>query len=126
MLPIKTIYFRVCLFDGKRCTNYSNNVILDFSINQKPSPIPTFGHIITPKTTPIYVSIEPLPTASVVVLGDTNSDGVVDGKDYLNWKLHEGQHVKPNTNGDVDGNGIVDTEDRKIILTEMLKHFTNH
>jgi len=39
--------------------------------------------------------------------GDGNSDGLVDGQDFIIWLSHYGQNISGNSNGDYDGNGSV-------------------
>lgn len=47
----------------------------------------------------------------VVLVGDFNADGVVDGADYTVWRDTEGEGVSPYTGGDSNGDGLVDAID---------------
>ncbi|MEM8944455.1 MAG: sulfatase-like hydrolase/transferase [Planctomycetota bacterium] len=54
-------------------------------------------------------------TLSVIYGADFNSDGAVNGADFLIWQRGSGLTGQTdNTNGDADGNGIVDLHDLQI------------
>jgi hypothetical protein len=42
---------------------------------------------------------------------DFNSDGIVDGADFLAWQRNFGAAVPPLTNGDANGDGVVNADD---------------
>lgn len=44
-------------------------------------------------------------------IGDFNSDGCVDGSDFLFWQRNFGLSVPAGTGADASGNGIVDSAD---------------
>jgi endoglucanase len=46
--------------------------------------------------------------------GDYNSDGAVNGRDFLVWQRSYGSSVAPGTNADGNNDGVVDAADRQI------------
>jgi hypothetical protein len=100
--------FKVCLLNGNHCRTTSNPIDIQIPAADTQS------------------SISPTPTAIVTpmaLLGDINDDKAVDGHDYLIWQKHRHEHVKPYTLGDLNGDGVVDNIDQKILITEMMKYF---
>ena len=57
-----------------------------------------------------------LPTGALAKVGDANSDGKVDGLDYVIWLNHYNQQATGTRNGDFNGNGFVDGLDYVIWL----------
>ena len=61
----------------------------------------------------------PLPAPLAPVSGDVTGDGNVDALDLNAMALHLNETVPKGTNGDVDGNGIVNELDRTYILARF-------
>ena len=69
--------------------------------------------IILLNTTPTETTLTPTPT---VIPGDANSDGKVDGADYVIWLNHYDQNASGYSNGDFNNSGKVDGADYIIWL----------
>jgi hypothetical protein len=119
------LHFRICVVHGFACDPYSNDLAVK-PLPRRGIPTPTFiikPTLVTVPETPIIADTG-IVTSSIP--GDANNDSKVDGKDYLIWRKHLGQNVTPKTNGDFDGNGIVDGSDKSILMKELYKQLNNH
>ena len=60
--------------------------------------------------------IEKIPTFTITLAGDMNEDGTIDGLDVIILDLFL-KDIGPSTiKGDADGNGVVDTDDYKLLV----------
>lgn len=62
----------------------------------------------------IEASFQIYPTIERIDVGDSNSDGNVDGSDFLSWQREFGQALGPSATADENDDGVIDAADLNI------------